>query len=489
SKARVVMRSLLSGEHGGDVRTKLERYALPENGEFARTAQLLAERIIPNVRRATDEITHLLAGVRGRHVPPGPSGPPTRGMTNVLPTGRNFYALDVRAIPSRFAWAVGARLGEALLRTAKERGGAFPRAIAISVWGTANMRTQGDDIAEILWLLGVRPTWHLENGRVSGLEIIPLEELGRPRIDVTVRISGFFRDSFPGVVTLLDRAVSMVADLPEDPEHNYVRAAAMRAEREQRVAGMNAGDARRRARFRIFGNRPGSYGTGVLELISSGAWRTAGDLAGAYLESGGFAYGEDRYGEPAPAEFRARLAASSIAVQNQDNREHDIFDSDDYMQYHGGMIATVRALTGKNPRQFFGDSANPTRPQVRDLDDEARRVFRSRVVNPKWIESMKRHGYKGAFELAATVDYLFGYDATAQVVDDWMYERLTQAYVQDPAMRQFFAEKNPWALRDVAERLIEAIDRGLWERPSPEQRQALEEAYLDMDTTLEGRHE
>jgi cobaltochelatase CobN len=488
ARIRSAVHALLrdEGANSGEVLSSLN---VPADGEFSRTARLLVERIVPNIRRASDELENLLAGLSGRHVPAGPSGAPTRGMINVLPTGRNFYTIDVRAVPSRFAWLVGVRMGDTLLRAALKRDGTMPKSIAITVWGTANMRTQGDDVAEILWLLGVRPVWHPENGRVVDLEVVPLEELGRPRIDVTVRISGFFRDSFPQAITLIDRAVSLIAGLQENGESNYLRAAVERSEQANLAAGMAAEQARRRARFRVFGNKPGAYGTGVLELISSGAWQTRSDLAHAYLESGGFAYGGDRFGEPAPAEFRARLAESRIAVQNQDNREHDIFDSDTYLQHHGGMIAAIRELSGEEPSALFGDSSDPQLPKTRTLQEEARRVFRARVANPKWLAGMRRHGYKGALEMTATVDYLFGYDAAAGVVEDWMYEDVAQSYLFDAENREFLRKSNPWGAREMTERLLEASARGLWEQPSPATLERLRDELLALDGTLEDRAE
>jgi cobaltochelatase CobN len=468
-----------------EISTVLVRHRLPSDGAFARTLHTLTQRILPNVRRASDELGNLLAGLRGQHVPAGPSGAPTRGMTNALPTGRNFYAIDIRAIPSRFAWTTGVRLGDALLRTALKRDGVYPRSIGISVWGTANMRTQGDDIAEILWLLGVRPLWHEENGRITGLEIILPAELQRPRIDVTVRISGFFRDSFPSVVALLDRAVALVADLDESEDNNYVRAATRADEHIRMAAGASQSEARRRSRFRVFGNKPGAYGTGVLERITAGTWNEERDIAQTYLAASGFAYGAHTYGEPAPAEFRARLGACTIAIQNQDNREHDIFDGDAYLQHHGGMIAAMRALGNTTASALFGDSSDPQTPQVRTLAEEARRVFRSRVVNPRWLAGMRRHGYKGALEMAATVDYLFGYDATAGVVEDWMYERVAQAYVFDEENRAFLQASNPWSAHDITERLLEAAQRDLWEKPAPETIERLHEELTAFESTLE----
>ena len=340
--------------------------------------------------------------------------------------------------------------------------GSYPEMVGVVVWGTSAMRTHGDDIAQIMYLLGVRPVWQAESRRVSGLEVIPLEELGRPRIDVTVRISGFFRDAFPNLIYLLDQAVEQVAALDEPPDQNFVVKHLQEdlKEKEESTAGSaSAPDAPATGSlYRIFGSKPGTYGAGILGVLDERNWETVQDLAEVYTAWGGYAYTRQDFGVSARPEFRQRFSQIVVAAKNQDNREHDVFDSDDYMQYHGGMIATVRALTGRNPRQFFGDSSDPSRSRVRDLQDEARRVFRSRVVNPKWMESMKRHGYKGAFELAATVDYMFGYDATAQVIEDWMYEDVTEEYILNKDMQQFFRQSNPWAMRGIIERLLEAIE-------------------------------
>ena len=459
------------------------------------------ETIYPALLKTTDEIDNLVRGLDGRFVPPGPSGAPTRGMANVLPTGRNFYSVDPKTLPSPAAWEVGKVLGDSLLDKYLEEEGSYPEMVGIVVWGTSAMRTHGDDIAQIMYLLGVRPVWQDESRRITGVEIIPLEELKRPRIDVTVRISGFFRDAFPNLIYLLDKAVDMVASLDEQDDQNFI-AKHLRADldrdsqsnssepedfsKDEQVQPSNN---RATSLYRIFGSKPGTYGAGILAALDERNWETVEDLAEVYTAWGGYAYTQENFGVNARPQFRQRFGQIVIAAKNQDNREHDLFDSDDYMQYHGGMIATVRALTGKNPRQFFGDSADPSRVRVRDLQDEARRVFRSRVVNPKWIESMKRHGYKGAFELSATVDYMFGYDATAQVIEDWMYEDVTQEYVLNQEMQEFFSKSNPWALRAIVERLLEAIERGLWEEPNPELLQQLKELYLNLEADLEARQE
>jgi cobaltochelatase CobN len=306
-------------------------------------------------------------------------------------------------------------------------------------------------------------------------------------VDVVCRISGFFRDAFPELIALLDEAFRAVAALDEPAEQNPVRQHMRRAQAQLEASGLAEAAARERAGYRIFGSPPGAYGAGILPLIDERNWRTDADLAEVYVSWGGYAYGASVYGSDARSEFRGALETVQAAVKNQDNREHDIFDSDDYFQYHGGMIAAIRSLTGSAPRRYFGDSAEPERPRVRSLKEETLRVYRSRVMNPKWIASMQRHGYKGALELAATVDYLFGYDATAHVVDDWMYERLAESYALAPDLQAFFRHSNPWALRDLAARLLEAMDRGLWANPSPDMRQRLDAVYLAADADVEGR--
>jgi len=448
----------------------------------------VADEIVPRLDRTTDELTNTLRGLDGRFVPAGPSGAPTRGMARILPTGRNFYSVDIHTIPTETAWRVGVQAGDRLIeKYQQENNGEYPRSVGIVVWGTSTMRTHGDDVAEILHLMGVRPIWVPESRRLKGVELVPLAELGRPRIDVTVRISGFFRDAFPNVVALIDRAVELVAAAEEPEDQNFVRGHVNRDEQSLIASGLPAERARAQAKYRVFGSKPGSYGAGLLNLIDERNWKTDADLAEVYIAWGSYAYTQAEHGVAASGAFKRRLGQVAVAVQNQDNREHDIFDSDDYFQFHGGMIAAIRALTGENPAAYFGDTANPENVRVRDLADEARRVFRSRVVNPKWITSVMRHGYKGAFEMAATVDYLFGYEATAGVIDDWMFEDVSKAYLLDEKVQDFLQAKNPWALRSMAERLLEAVDRGLWEQPDPATVEALREIYLRNESVLERR--
>src|SRR5215212_1665312 len=449
------------------------------DGGVARSLRFAAGEVVPRLLRTPEEMGNLLGGLAGGYVPAGPSGSPTRGLTNVLPTGRNFYSVDPKALPSALSWEVGQGLADNLLRRYLEEEERYPETVGMVVWGTAAMRTQGDDVAEILALLGARPVWNEESRRVTGLEVVPLEELGRPRIDVTARISGFFRDAFPNLISLIDEAVRTVAALDEPEEMNFVKKHA----REERERGADD----RRATTRIFGSKPGAYGAGLLPLIDARNWRSDEDLAEVYAVWGGYAYGKGLDGVEAREEMESNLRRTEVAVKNVDNREHDLFDSDDYFQYHGGMIAAVRALTGRDPKAYIGDSADPSRVKTRDLSEEARRVFRSRVANPKWISAMQRHGYKGAFELSATMDYLFGYDATANVVEDWMYRDVTKKYVLDEEVRDFMQESNPWALRAISERLLEAAERGLWSQPDPKDLDALKRVYLENEGLLEER--
>jgi cobaltochelatase CobN len=453
----------------------------------AEVLRVACDEVVPRIRASDREVGSVLRVLDGRYLPAGPSGSPTRGRLDVLPTGRNFYSVDPRGLPSQVSWQVGRQLAADLIRRHREDEGRVPTSVGIVVWGTANMRTHGDDIAEILALFGVRPTWHTETRRVTGLEVIDLDALGRPRVDVTVRISGFFRDAFPHLIGLLDDAVAMVAGLDEPDEMNPV-AANVRSDRDRlTAAGVAPEQAARRARTRVFGAKPGAYGAGLLPLIDARNWRDTDDLAEVYTVWSGYGYGRGLDGVPAREDMQASFARVQVAVKNTDTREHDILDSDDYFQEHGGMVATIRSLTGRAPLAYIGDSSDPSRPATRSLKEETDRVFRSRVVNPRWIAAMQRHGYKGAFELSATVDYLFGYDATAGVVDDWQYEQVSRRYVMDDETRAFLERSNPWALQAIAERLLEAAQRGLWEQPDPDTLAALRATYLDVDADLEER--
>ena len=446
---------------------------------WQRTAAVLdsiAQDLRPRVEACGPaEIASLLTGLDGRFVAPGPSGAPTRGRPDVLPTGRNFYSVDTRTVPTPAAWQLGWASAGRLVERHRQEQGEWPRALALSAWGTANMRTGGDDIAQALALLGVRPQWEQASGRVIGFEVLPVSVLGRPRIDVTFRISGFFRDAFPAQVDLLDSAIRAVAALDEPEAENPLAARVARDAAALRDNGEAETTARRRAACRVFGSKPGAYGAGLQALIDERGWRDEGDLARAYVAWGGYAYGDGAAGRAEHALFERRLAGVEAVVHNQDNREHDLLDSDDYYQFEGGLAVSVRHLSGDAPMVYHNDHSRPESPKVRRLEEEIARVVRARVVNPKWIRGVMRHGYKGAFEMAATVDYLFAFAATARAVGDHHFDAVYEAYLEDEAVRGFLEANNPAALGEIATRLIEAQERGLWRPRSNSARAALEE--------------
>lgn len=432
------------------------------------------------------ETDGVLRALGGRFVAAGPSGAPSRGRVDVLPTGRNFYSVDVRAVPTPTAWRLGFHAAELLVERYAQDHGEYPRAIGMSAWGTAAMRTGGDDIAQALALLGVRPKWSAGTNRVCDFEIMPLSALGRPRVDVTLRVSGFFRDAFSNVIDFFDAAVRAVAGLEDESAgDNPLRAKVLAEAGENQKRGMDLDAAMRAATYRVFGAKPGAYGAGLQGAIDERCWQTRADLARAYINWGGYAYGQQCHGAPAFENFRARLGAVQGVLHNQDNREHDILDSDDYYQFHGGLAAAAETVGGKKVALYHGDHALTEAPRIRSLKEELSRVLRSRAVNPKWLAGVKRHGYKGAFEIAATVDYLFAYDATTGVVDDYQYAMLTDAYLLDHATRDFIREHNPHALREIGERLLEAMQRGMWKNPG-DYRGKVEEVLLLAEEGVEG---
>jgi cobaltochelatase CobN len=464
----------------------------------------IQNNLLPSLLQTNQEITNLLRGLDGRHIPSGASGAPTRGRPDVLPTGRNFYSVDIRAIPTETAWRVGRVAAETLIERYTQENGEYPKTLGLSVWGTSTMRTGGDDIAEALALIGVQPIWDGPSRRVVDFEILPVAVLGRPRVDVTLRISGFFRDAFFNLIDLFDSAVKAVADLDEPAESNPLAAQVKQEIQDWEATGLSREEAEVRSHFRVFGSKPGAYGAGLQGIIEAQNWTDDADLAKAYINWSSYAYTsssssnlagdvpevkQSEWGCSAPEAFTKRLGQMQIVLQNQDNREHDILDSDDYYQFQGGMTAAIRNLRGKNPETYFGDNSIPENPKVRQLREEIARVYRSRAVNPKWIEGAMRHGYKGAFEIAATVDFLFAYDATANCVEDFMYEGIAEAYIFDEKVHAFIQENNPWALRDMAERLLEARQRGLWESAKQDTLDKLRSIALEAEAVIESQTE
>ncbi|ADZ70457.1 cobaltochelatase subunit CobN [Polymorphum gilvum] len=452
-RIELLAQKLVSGEAKPDERWSATRAVLDE----------IETRLRPAVRACGPaETAAVLAALAGRFVAPGPSGAPTRGRPDVLPTGRNFYSVDVRAVPTETAWRIGEKSAALVAERYFQEEGEWPKALALTCWGTANMRTGGDDIAQALALIGARPVWEPGSGRVTGFEILPLAALGRPRIDVTLRVSGFFRDAFPHQIDLFDSAVRAVAGLNEPEAANPIAARVLMDRIKFERQDLDGEESARRAAFRVFGSKPGAYGAGLQALIDEGLWAERADFADAFLAWGGYAYGGGAGGAQARADLETRLAAVDVVLHNQDNREHDLLDSDDYYQFEGGLAATVETLKGAPPRVYHTDHSRPERPVVRALSEEIGRVVRGRAANPKWIAGVMRHGYKGAFEIAATLDYLFAFAATTRAVGDHHFDQLFDAYLEDAEVRAFLQAENPAAYGEILARFSEALRRGLW---------------------------
>jgi cobaltochelatase CobN len=432
----------------------------------------VARSLLPNLLRCgMAERQAFLTGVAGGRIAAGPSGAPTRGRPDLLPTGRNVYSVDLRGLPTETAWDLGRRSAELLVDLVLQEQGEPLRQLALSVWGTATMRNGGEDIGQALALLGIRPIWDGPTRRMVDLEVIPLASLGRPRVDVTLRISGLFRDAFPQLVAWFNRATSMVAALDEAEPDNPLAAAARRE-------GGQSG--------RVFGSAPGAYGAGLQGLIDSGIWEERGDLAEAFLAWSGWRYEGSGLAVADRSGLEQRLAAVQVVLHNQDNREHDLLDSDDYYQFQGGLSAAAERLQGKAPALWFADHSRQQRPRVHRLEKELDKVLRSRLLNPRWIEGMRGHGYKGGFELAASLDYLFAYDASTGRVPDWSYGAICEDWLGNTETLDFLRRANPWALRDMAERLLESHHRGLWQGALASQLEHLRDLVLQTEALVEG---
>ncbi|MCS5705284.1 cobaltochelatase subunit CobN [Synechococcus sp. FGCU-3] len=471
---------LIPGATKAEAQPEAPTIALAPGVATAAALERVQQQLLPRLLAcATAEQAAFLRGLAGERIAAGPSGAPTRGRPDLLPTGRNFYSVDLRGLPTEAAWDLGRRSAELLLDLHLQDEGEHLQRLALSVWGTATMRNGGEDIAQALALMGVRPVWDGPTRRLVDLEVIPLGLLGRPRVDVTLRISGLFRDAFPQLVGWFNRACALVAALEEPPEANPLAASA-------RQEGNSS---------RVYGSAPGAYGAGLQGLIDSGQWESRADLAEAFLNWSAWRYeGGSDGSSSAPIEASAdrsgleqRLRNVQVVLHNQDNREHDLLDSDDYYQFQGGLSAAVETLGGQAPALWFADHSRHSRPRVHRLEKEFDKVLRSRVLNPRWIEGMQRHGYKGGFEMAASLDYLFAYDASTGRVPDWSYGQITNTWLRDATVRAFLEQANPWALRDMAERLLEAHHRGLWATAEEHQLADLRQLVLESEALIEQR--
>ena len=393
------------------------------------------------------ELDAIVCALDGRFIEPGPAGAPSRGRSDVLPTGRNLFSVDPRSIPTPTAWANGRRAAKAILERYVSDHGEWPRAIVVDLWGSATLRTGGEELATALALLGVRPVWDHRSYRVTGIESEAIAELGRPRVDVTLRISGLFRDMFGAQLTLFDSAVGLVARLQEEASDNPLIEA---AQIEARID-------------RIFGPADGNFGAGVMQLIDSGDWARQDDLGRSYLESSGHAYRSEGVSAVSPETFEARVKAADAFVHVQDHRETDLLTGGDFAAHEGGFAAAAVTVGNARVTLYHGDTGDPDVPRVRTLDEECARVVHGRAANPRWIDRQMRHGFRGAAEMAQSVDAAFAFAATARAVDSGGFERLYQAYLGDAAVAAFIARENPAAIEAMRRRFEEAVARGLWQ--------------------------
>ncbi|MDD1703505.1 MAG: cobaltochelatase subunit CobN [Methanoregula sp.] len=437
-----------------------------------------ADRIRDIDRRieASDEIGSLLNGFSAGYIPAGPSGIITRGQDDILPTGRNFYSLDPDRVPTKSAWRVGQRLADAMVAKFAKEQNAAPENVAFYWMAGDLMYADGEMLAEMFALMGVEPVWG-KNGRVESFTILPLEKLSRPRIDLTIRCSGILRDNFSTRIDLLDDAVCAVAALDEPPDKNYVRKHSIKSMEENASTW-------RDATLRIFASQPGTYSSGVNLAVLASAWKDEKDLADIFVAFNGYGYGREVPGKSAHPQLASSLSSVSLTFNKVVTDEKDLLGCCCYFGNQGGLTVAARQYSGKEVKAYYGDTREPEHVEVRDLSDEIRRVVRTKLLNPKWIEGMKEHGYKGATDIMKRITRVYGWEASTQEVDDWIFDDIAKTFVNDQEMRQFFEQNNPYALEEISRRLLEAEQRGLWEADE----QVLEELknnYLEIESWME----
>jgi cobaltochelatase CobN len=451
---------------------------------FRTSLEYTVGKLIPNLMRTSDEMNNFMKFLNGRYVPPGPSGAPTRGNAHILPTGRNFYGLDPDSVPTPVCWEIGRKMADQMLARFTEEKGAYPKEIGMVIWATDTMKTNGDDVAYILWLMGLRPVWSKHNGQVNGLEVIPLEELGRPRIDVTIRITGLFRDAFPNLVDMFNDAVDMIAELDESEDDNYLAANFRKDMVDALAKGMPVEECRKSASSRVFGSPPGSYGAGVDIAIGTSDWKDVKDLADIYTTWSSYVYGHGMYGECRKDDFVRRFSKVAVTVKNMPDRENDIMGMDEVYNYMGGMNAFTRAYGNPDAMFFIGDNSDPDRTKLRTVAEECKFIFRSKILNPKYISGLKEHGYRGAMELSSMTEFMIGWDGTSAAIEDWMYDSVVDKILMNEDTRKWLEEENPFAMMEMLNRLNEAIERGLWDA-SDEMKEKLSELFLDAEEKIE----
>ena len=443
---------------------------LHELGKFGDRVLDLNKRI-----SASQEMENLLSAADGAYVEPGPSGVVTRGRDDVIPTGRNFYTLDPDTVPTKAAWVIGQRLGDAVIEKYLADEGRYPESFGIYWMCNDLLWGGGEGMCQMLYLMGVKPLWNA-NGKVMAFEVIPLEQLGRPRIDVSVKLSGILRDNFQGRIDLLDRAILAVAQLDEPAEMNYVR--------KHTLENMAAGLPFEEANARLFGARPGTYLNGITLQIYASAWKERKEMVDVYTFFNGYSYSSGSYGKEAYKVLQNSLKTVDITYNKVMTDEHDLLGCCCYYGVQGGMTAAARELSGRDVKPYYGASREASNIQVRTMAEELGRVVQSKLLNPKWIEGQKRHGYKGAGDISKRIGRVYGWEATTDEVGDWVFDEITKTYIENQENLEFFKENNPWAMEEIQRRLLEAYERGLWQ-PADGLLETLQESYLEIEAVLE----
>ncbi|MGP8320750.1 MAG: cobaltochelatase subunit CobN [Methanosarcinaceae archaeon] len=441
---------------------------------------------------SSDEMNALFHGFDAGYIEPGPSGLITRGKPEVMPTGRNFYSLDPYKVPTRAAWRIGQRLADGVIEKYVDEHGKLPENIAMYWMASDIMWADGEQLAQIMHLIGVEPIW--KDGKVREYRVIPLEELDRPRIDVTIRVSGITRDCFYNCIELIDDAIQEVSHLDEPEEMNYpkkhvIEASGNGGSGDGDGVGEGVGDGSNNVYgncARIFASKPGTYGNGVNLAVYASAWKEDKDLSDVYVYWNGYSYGKGVFGEESHDKFIEQLKSVDLTFNKTVTDEYDLFGCCCYFGTHGGLTTAAREISGHDVPAYYGDTRDRDRVEVRTLADEVRRVVRTKLLNPKWIEGMKRHGYKGAGDISKRVGRVYGWEATTREVDDWIFDDITKTFVLDDEMRKFFGENNPWALEEIGRRLLEAYERDLWDA-DPDVIEGLKNAYLEMEGWIEER--
>ncbi|THE63485.1 cobaltochelatase subunit CobN [Salinadaptatus halalkaliphilus] len=464
----------------GDARAKSGAH-----DDLRKVLAYICEEAQPRVQGAEDEVPRTADALSGEYVPPGGSGAPTRGGVDLLPTARNFYTLDPRKVPAKAAWQVGREVAAGVLERHHAENDEYPEEIGVVAWGTPTVRTRGETIAQVLAMMGVEPVW-TDAGRIDDVEPIPLEDLDRPRIDVTTRVSGLFRDAFPAAAGVIHDAVNAVVDLDEPLEMNYVKKHVEEEAEQLQEEGLDESDARKAALHRVFTTKPGGYGAGTNKAVDEGNWDDRADLASVYVQWGGYAMGSRGRVSDAHASFERRLSSVDATVKIEDTMEQDEFDSSDWYAFHGGFISAVSEISGEEPASYVGDSSDPDNVDVYTNEEKVRKAMRSRVLNPDWLESMEEHGYKGAGDLSTTVDVTLGWDATTGVVSDTLWGDVADKFAFDEDRQEWLREVNPWALESITDTLLEAIERDLWDADD-ETVDRLRDLNLEVEGDLEAR--